>query len=154
MIAPSRPRPKRDEAYNNRGLAHFKLGQNDNALKDYDEALRLNPKLTDAYFNRGNAHNAPKTVRPTRSRITTRSLSRMPKCRRRLSPPRPRLLMGSSQFENDRFRISIRRRSSIPKTRKFMPSAVSRYRRLGKNEQAVSDYSEAIKLESEKRRAL
>ncbi|MEO6162621.1 MAG: tetratricopeptide repeat protein, partial [Candidatus Binatia bacterium] len=46
--------PKSDEAYNNRGLAYAKLGQQDNALKDYDEALKLNPNLTDAQFNRGN----------------------------------------------------------------------------------------------------
>ena len=52
--------PKSDEAYNNRGLAHFKLGLNDNALKDYDEALNLNPKMIDAYFNRGNVHFAQK----------------------------------------------------------------------------------------------
>ena len=52
--------PKADEAYNNRGLAYFKLGQTDNAVKDYDEALRLNGKLTDAHFNRGNAYFAQK----------------------------------------------------------------------------------------------
>src|SRR5204863_7509406 len=31
--------PKADEAYNNRGLAYFKLGENDAAIKDYDDAL-------------------------------------------------------------------------------------------------------------------
>jgi tetratricopeptide (TPR) repeat protein len=31
--------PRSDEAYNNRGLAHFKLRQNDDAIKGYDEAL-------------------------------------------------------------------------------------------------------------------
>ena len=38
----------------------FKLGQNEAAIKDYDEALKLNPKLTDAHFNRGNVHFAEK----------------------------------------------------------------------------------------------
>ncbi len=36
--------PKLAEAYFNRGNAYFDLGQNKQAIKDYSEAMRLNPK--------------------------------------------------------------------------------------------------------------
>jgi hypothetical protein len=34
-------------------IGHPAEGQLDNAIKDYDEAIRLDPKYTDAFFNRG-----------------------------------------------------------------------------------------------------
>ena len=42
-----------DEAYNNRGLVYYKLGQYREALADYNEAIRLNPDVADVYSNRG-----------------------------------------------------------------------------------------------------
>ncbi|WP_439394981.1 tetratricopeptide repeat protein [Bradyrhizobium sp. PMVTL-01] len=39
--------------YNNRGLAYRRKGENDRAIADYTEALRLNPKYAIAYNNRG-----------------------------------------------------------------------------------------------------
>jgi serine/threonine-protein kinase len=41
-------------------LVYYKLGQYDNAVKNFDEALRQDPKLTDAFYSRGNAHFAQK----------------------------------------------------------------------------------------------
>jgi len=35
--------PKSDDAYNNRGLAYAKLGQPDNAVKDYDGSTEATP---------------------------------------------------------------------------------------------------------------
>src|SRR3989338_6117745 len=40
-------------AYNNRGLAWGNKGNLDNAIADYDTAIRLNPNLAEAYNNRG-----------------------------------------------------------------------------------------------------
>ncbi len=42
-------------AYNNRGTAKYALGNEQEAIKDYDRAISLNPKYADAYNNRGKA---------------------------------------------------------------------------------------------------
>lgn len=44
-------------AYNNRGLAYYKLKQIDHAMADYDQAINLDPKLASAFSNRGLAYN-------------------------------------------------------------------------------------------------
>jgi len=41
------------EAYSDRGFAYFLEEEYDKAISDYDEAIRLNPKLAKAYFGRG-----------------------------------------------------------------------------------------------------
>ena len=43
-------------AYNNRGAAKAALGRYDDALADYDEAVRLKPDYAYAYYNRGAAN--------------------------------------------------------------------------------------------------
>ncbi len=44
-------------SYNNRGNAKVDLGLKEQALKDYDKAIELDPNDADAYNNRGNAKN-------------------------------------------------------------------------------------------------
>ncbi len=39
---------------NNRGFAHFRKGELEKALVDFDRAIRMQPQLADAYNNRGN----------------------------------------------------------------------------------------------------
>jgi tetratricopeptide (TPR) repeat protein len=46
------------EAYNNRGIAHDRKGDQDLAIRDYAKAIELKPDYADAYYNRGNAHSA------------------------------------------------------------------------------------------------
>ena len=45
-------------AYANRGIAHYAKEQYDEAIADYNMAIKANPKYETAYFNRGNAHYA------------------------------------------------------------------------------------------------
>ncbi|HGY5538777.1 MAG TPA: tetratricopeptide repeat protein, partial [Prochlorococcus sp.] len=40
-------------AYNNRGVAKRKIGNNRGAIIDYNKALEIDPQLTVAYVNRG-----------------------------------------------------------------------------------------------------
>lgn len=40
--------------YNNRGLMHFRSGQREKALIDYNKALQINPQLDSVYNNRAN----------------------------------------------------------------------------------------------------
>ena len=43
-------------AYYSRGLAYYDKGDDDRAIDEYNEAIRLDPKYAQAYFNRGNAY--------------------------------------------------------------------------------------------------
>ena len=43
-------------AFSNRALAYKKKGQWDNAINDYDEAIRLKPDFAEALSNRGNVY--------------------------------------------------------------------------------------------------
>ena len=45
--------PTHDQAYNDRAIATYNLGQFDDAIKDYSKSLELNPKNARAYYNRG-----------------------------------------------------------------------------------------------------
>ncbi len=42
--------------YDNRGTAYGKTGDDDHALADFNEAIRLDPKHVNAYNGRGNAY--------------------------------------------------------------------------------------------------
>lgn len=44
-------------AYNNRGIAKNNLGLYEEAIKDFNKAIELNPNISEAYNNRGNAKN-------------------------------------------------------------------------------------------------
>ena len=46
-----------DEAYYRRGLAYSNLNQYQRAIQDFDEAIRLNPRVAETYNNRGSAYN-------------------------------------------------------------------------------------------------
>lgn len=47
-------------AYYQRGKAHYKLGQYEKALQDYDTSIKLSPNQADVYEHRGRTHQALK----------------------------------------------------------------------------------------------
>ena len=56
VIEDAKQKPKgRAAAYYNRGNAHSAKGDHEQAIADYDEAIKLDPKSASAYNNRGNA---------------------------------------------------------------------------------------------------
>jgi tetratricopeptide (TPR) repeat protein len=44
--------PRNANAYYNRGIVWFEMGEMDNAISDYTKALEIDKELTEAYFNR------------------------------------------------------------------------------------------------------
>jgi tetratricopeptide (TPR) repeat protein len=56
LIIEGRVKGDKRAAYHNRGQAYFFKGDNDRAIADYNQAVRLNPKDSVAYANRGNAY--------------------------------------------------------------------------------------------------
>ncbi|MBS1786427.1 MAG: tetratricopeptide repeat protein [Acidobacteria bacterium] len=44
--------------YSNRGIAHYRLGNLEHSIADFDRAIRISPRLADAYNNRGNVWQA------------------------------------------------------------------------------------------------
>jgi tetratricopeptide (TPR) repeat protein len=46
----------RASAYNNRGIAYFSKGENDRAIRDFDEAIQLKPRNHVLLYNRGFAY--------------------------------------------------------------------------------------------------
>src|SRR3954471_10753359 len=57
-IALSTPTPTAEtaESYLNRGVASFKKGNYDQAIANYDRAIKLKPAYVIAYYDRGLAH--------------------------------------------------------------------------------------------------
>lgn len=57
VIENTRESPKnRSEAYNARGVFYSNRGEHDTAIRDYDEAIRVDPKTLFAYSNRGRSY--------------------------------------------------------------------------------------------------
>ena len=55
MTTRSDLKPDHADAYYNRGAVRHTLGRHDDALADYDHAIRLKPDHAEAYYNRGKA---------------------------------------------------------------------------------------------------
>ena len=59
-------------AHNNRGVAYKVKGDYDLALKDYDQAIQLNPNSASHYNNRGIIYRVSSRTTIVRSPTTTR----------------------------------------------------------------------------------
>ena len=51
---------KSSKYYNAKGYEYFKIGKYEQAIDEYNKALKLNPQYFGAYVNRGNAYEAMK----------------------------------------------------------------------------------------------
>lgn len=51
-------KPDYAEAFNNRGIAYFELGQHSRAIDDYNESIRIKPQRAESFNNRGTAYAA------------------------------------------------------------------------------------------------
>ena len=47
---------KAADAFYSSGLAYYYDGQDERAIEDWDEAIRLDPQFADAYYSRGVAY--------------------------------------------------------------------------------------------------
>jgi len=44
---------KYSDAYNNRGIVYYSLGEYDKAVENYTEAIKIDKKYSEALYNRG-----------------------------------------------------------------------------------------------------
>ena len=56
MTRPCNLPPRHISAYNNRGIAYYKLKEYKKAIKEFSKAIKLNPEFAAAYLNRGSAY--------------------------------------------------------------------------------------------------
>ena len=130
--------------YNNRGHAYSAKGEHDKAIKDYTEAIQLDPDYSEAYYNRGNAYfgkgEHDKAIKDYTEAI-------------RLDP-------DYSEAYLDRG-IAYRKKSKYDKVIEDYTEAIrldssdafayynrgNAYSRKGEDDQAIEDYTEAIRLD-------
>jgi tetratricopeptide (TPR) repeat protein len=136
--------PKNAVAYSNRGLTYSDKGENDRAIADHTEAIRLNPKYAKGYNNRGLAY--------WRKGENDRAIADHSEAIR-LDPKNAvaysnRGLAYSDKGENDRaiadHTEAIRLDSIYAKGYNNRGLA---YWRKDENDRAIADYSEAIRLD-------
>ena len=108
---------------NNRGFAYWNIGDNDAAIADFEQAIKLDPKFAAAYTNRGTALLRQARLRPRHRRLRSGDQVQPEHARQ------PGTIAASpirDKGDNDRaIRISIRRSSSIPSSRRPSPAAAS-----------------------------
>jgi Flp pilus assembly protein TadD len=131
-------------AYNNRGSAYGKKGENDRAIADYNEALRLNPKLASAYNNRGLAY-SKKGENDRAIADHNEALRLDPKF---ASAYNNRGLAYSEKGENDRAIADYNEALRLnPKNAVAYNNRGFAYWRKGENDRAIADYNEALRLD-------
>ena len=132
--------------YNNRAVAYRARGDNDRAIADLNEAIRLDPKLAMAFNNRGNAYNAKgdndRAIADFNETI-------------RLDPKLARAFQnrGSTYHDkgdNDRAIVDYNEAIRLePKHAKAFLGRGIGFGAKGDNNRAIADYSEAIRIDPE-----
>ena len=130
-------------AYIERGIAHRKLRKFDKAIKDYDEAIKLQPSNAVAHYDRGNVY---RDIGLDHDAI--RDYSDAIEIERSMPEPygnRGVLYIAAEQFElaieNFDDLIAIR-----PRDRKGYINRGVAYSKIGESYLAIADFSHAIRL--------
>jgi tetratricopeptide (TPR) repeat protein len=130
-------------AYHNRGIAYARSERNDEALADFDAALRLNPRYQSAYVNRGDIyhfkHQYEKAIADYDAALKLRDGDEVAHYDR-----------GNSYAALGRHREAIADYDSAIRLKKdYQPAYFNRgnsYQAIGRFPEAASDYDAAIKL--------
>jgi len=130
--------------YNNRGFAYRRKGENDRAIADYNEALRLDPKYAIAYNNRGLAY-SEKGENDRAIADYNEALRLDPKYAIAYNN---RGLAYFRKGENDRAIADYN--EALRLNPKYAIASNNRglaYRSKGENDRAIADYTEALRLD-------
>ena len=126
------------------GDAYIDKGEYDRAIADYDEAIRLDPKLAKAYFNRG-VPTKPRANTTGRSPTTMRRSSSI----RNTSPPTTAGGTPTKPRANTTGRspTTVRRSGSIRNSPSLHRPSDASTDNKGEHDRAIADYNEAIRLD-------
>ena len=138
-----RKAPGDAQLFYNRALAHQRLGETDNSIKDYTASLRLSPLNTKAYYNRAQAFlSKNEYVSAKRDLDKVLTLER--------KNPDAYLTRGNVWYGLERYQHAIK---DFDKSIELQPSSqgyINRgntEQRLGLMQQASIDYGEALKID-------
>ena len=132
--------------YTNRAAAYHEKGDNDRAIADLNEAIRLDPKFAMAFNNRGAAYNEQGD--------NDRAIADLNEAIR----IDPKFAMAfnnrgnaySDKGDNDRAIADFNETIRIdPKFARAFQNRGSAYHDKGDNDRAIADYSEAIRIDPE-----
>jgi tetratricopeptide (TPR) repeat protein len=131
-------------AFNNRGAAYMKKGDNDRAIADYTEAIRLDPKNASALNNRGLAY-ANKGDNNRAIADYTDAIRLDPKS---AGAYYDRGIAHAKKGDNDRAIADYTEAIRLdPKNASALNNRGVLYETKGDNDRAIADYSEAIRLD-------
>ena len=133
-------------AYNNRGAGYHEQGDNDRAIADYNEAIRLDPKDALAYDNRGNASAAQGRLRPRHRRLQRGDPARS-QGRVGLQQPGHRLVPCQEATTTAPSPTTTRRSGSIRSTPSPTTTGATPATPRATYDRAIADYNEAIRLD-------
>ncbi len=134
----------RASAYNSRGIAYFSKGENDRAIRDFDEAIRLTPKSPVVLYNRGFAYYS-KGDYDRAIHDYDEAIGIVPKYLLALND------RGNAYYRKGDYDRAIRSYDDVirlnPKTAIAYANRANAYRMKADYDRAIRDFDEAIRLD-------